>query len=184
MDKLIVGLGYRKRSGKDALADMMVEKHGFQKISFADPLKRGLREMLGLSDEQLWGDEKEIIDTYWGYSPRKMLQMIGTDLMRRQFDSGVWVKATMAHIRNSDHDRFVIPDCRFPNECLAVAMEGGITVNVHRPSLGPIEDAHESEIAGSRANWMATIVNKEGEPDLMLEEIERIIEEAYDGRWS
>jgi len=36
---MIVGLGYKMRMGKDTVADYMVRRHGFIKMSFADALK-------------------------------------------------------------------------------------------------------------------------------------------------
>jgi len=36
---IVIGLGYKKQSGKDTVADMLVKDHGFVKLSFAAPLK-------------------------------------------------------------------------------------------------------------------------------------------------
>ena len=36
---MIIGVNGRARSGKDTIAKVMIDKFGFQKISFADPLK-------------------------------------------------------------------------------------------------------------------------------------------------
>ena len=64
-----------KGSGKDTLADEFV-KQGWKKYSMADALKKGVQILFNLSDKQLWGDEKEVIDERWGVSPRYLLQTI------------------------------------------------------------------------------------------------------------
>jgi len=45
----IVALSGWKRSGKDMVADYLVQNHGFQRISFADPLKESVAKKFGLS---------------------------------------------------------------------------------------------------------------------------------------
>lgn len=57
--KLIVGLSGLAGSGKDFVANLLVEKHDFVKIALADPLKRICQEVFDFSDEQLWGPSEE-----------------------------------------------------------------------------------------------------------------------------
>lgn len=45
-------------TGKDTVADLLVNTHKFQKIGMADPLKRFTKEVYGFTDEQLWGPSK------------------------------------------------------------------------------------------------------------------------------
>ena len=75
---LLVG---KKSSGKDTVADHLV-KSGWIKVSFADNLKKSLQILFGLSDDQLWGDKKEEIDKEWGVSPRWLMQIVGTNILR------------------------------------------------------------------------------------------------------
>lgn len=42
-------------SGKDTVADFLVEEYGFAKVAMADPMKRICKEVFDFSDEQLWG---------------------------------------------------------------------------------------------------------------------------------
>jgi hypothetical protein len=42
-------------SGKDTVADHLVEKHGFVKVALADPMKRFCMEVYDFTEEQLWG---------------------------------------------------------------------------------------------------------------------------------
>ena len=52
---MLIGICGLAGSGKDTSADHLVAKHGFVKLSFADPLKRVARDIYRFSDEQLWG---------------------------------------------------------------------------------------------------------------------------------
>lgn len=57
--KLIIGLSGLAGSGKDFVANLLVDNHGFVKIALADPLKRICQEVFDFSDEQLWGPSEE-----------------------------------------------------------------------------------------------------------------------------
>jgi hypothetical protein len=52
---MIVGITGLAGSGKDTLADILVSKHGYVRVSLADPLKRICKEVFDFSDDQLWG---------------------------------------------------------------------------------------------------------------------------------
>lgn len=82
----IISLISPKRHGKNTVASYLVKNHGFIEYGFADAGKRGLQEMFGFSDAQLWGseEEKEKIDPRWGISARRMMQIVLTELF--QFD--------------------------------------------------------------------------------------------------
>lgn len=121
-DFTIVGIGYKKFSGKDTTADYLVQRHGFTRISFADSLKSACGIIFSFSDEQLYGDEKEVFDSRWGKTPREILQLVGTEGIRNVIDPDVWIKSAMFRMQrlNEAHpdkyNKFVVADVRFPNE--------------------------------------------------------------------
>ena len=102
MGNILIGLVAPKRSGKDTAANYICSSYGFKKYNFADPLKKGIKEIFGLSYEQLEGEEKEKIDPFWGVSPRELFQKIGTELFQyelpkifeqfKDYDRTFWVK--------------------------------------------------------------------------------------------
>ena len=55
MDKLIIGLCGLAGSGKDTIADRLVERYGFVKMANADLLKRMAQNAFNFTDAQLWG---------------------------------------------------------------------------------------------------------------------------------
>ena len=65
---------------------------------------------------------------------RYCLEYFGTDVMRNQFDSDIWIKilkreAKSAVLRN---ERVVIPDIRFPNEGKLIDELNGTLLTIHR----------------------------------------------------
>lgn len=87
-------------TGKDTVADLLVEQLGAKKISFADPIKRCLRDIFGLSQEQLWGEsaERARIDPDWGFSAREALQGLG-DGFGRGMHEDTWVRYLVSVIQ-------------------------------------------------------------------------------------
>ena len=80
MDRKIIGFLGKKHSGKDTAGKYMIEKHGFKRYAFGDPVKEICKILFNLTREQLTIPElKETIDKRWGLSPRQMFQRIGTE---------------------------------------------------------------------------------------------------------
>jgi hypothetical protein len=156
--KLLIGFGFRKGSGKDTACKFAYSKITYGTtlqpaiVHFADALKTGIgREVFGLSDAQMQDQTmKEAVDPYWQLTPRKILQLGGTEALRNTFSSDVWVKALLRRIANdSTHDVFLIGDVRFPNEFEAIRELGGFNVYLTRMPED-VEDSsnqHASEIA-------------------------------------
>ncbi len=56
---MIIGLLGKSKSGKDTAAVVLARELGGTCVSFADPIKRFCMKALGLTIDQLWGDDKE-----------------------------------------------------------------------------------------------------------------------------
>lgn len=117
MSELFLALSGVSRAGKDTVADVLVERHGFVKIALADEVKRILGELFGLSAEQLWGDCKNLPDPRFdsyryaidarypeatdvaerpeGLAPREMFQKTGDGWGRGLYEH-VWVDYVLA----------------------------------------------------------------------------------------
>lgn len=141
---MIIGFTGYARSGKDTAAGFLQEM-GFTLFHFADPLKEAARAIFSFNERQLYGDLKETVDPYWGFSPREALQRFGTDAMRNNFDQGIWVKALLRRIK-AHSGPVTIADVRFPNEAAAIELLGGLLVRVSRPGVLAV-NAHASETA-------------------------------------
>jgi hypothetical protein len=185
----IVGVAGKKRHGKDTVADHLAAKYGFVKIAFADPLRQIIgKQLLYLTDEQMEdGPKKEEIDPRWGKSPRRLLQVIGTDMFREVLDNEFWVRRCMyrvAEIWAKDPSaRVAISDCRFPNELEAVK-KVGYALKVERPDL-PIDDTHKSEMALHLVPddaYHSVIRANSGELDIIRHEVDLVMEKILHDR--
>lgn len=179
---MIIGICGLIGSGKDTVAQQLIDNHNFVKISFADKLKDAVavmfnwnRELLdGKTDESRAWREKE--DAYWtaetgrSITPRLVLQEFGTECMREGFFDGIWVSLTKQHILNNPDTNFVIPDTRFPNEAKMLYEIGGEVWRVKR-GQDPVwfriyqdvgvepKDVHPSEWAWAHTKFTQTIEN-------------------------
>jgi hypothetical protein len=179
---MIIGICGLIGSGKDSVADILVQEKNFKKISFADKLKDGVATVFGwdrsmlegkTSNSRNWREEK---DDFWSaelgkdISPRLVLQLFGTECMRQGFYDGVWVSLVKKHIIDNPKQNFVIPDVRFPNEANMIKSIHG---EVWRMRRGPdpvwfrmyqdlgIEptEVHESEWAWANTNFNKILDN-------------------------
>ena len=122
----IIGFTGKMYSGKTTLGNEMT-KLGYTKISFASPLKNIVGYLYDLSDEQLYGNLKEVVDPRYGVTPRYLLQYIGTDLFRN-WDPDFWVKIFTC--KYGDGGLYVLDDVRFDNESTTIKNMGGIIIKV------------------------------------------------------
>lgn len=148
-----IGLAGWARSGKDTVADYLVENHGYTKMSFAAPMKEAMYRLNPrITVNEVSNTALRIgIDVYgWDgikeRSPdvRELLQRFGTEVGREMFGDDFWVTAALKKI--PDGAKAVFSDARYPNEADAVKKLGGKVWRVSRPGVGPA-NGHASEHA-------------------------------------
>lgn len=157
---MIIGFSGRKGSGKSFFSSYLVKTYGFKELSFAGPLKKGLKHIFNLTEEQLTDPiKKEEFIPRLNASPRQLMQWMGTDVIREEFNNkfsyrgSVWVdnvREQIRRLRKENRDvNIVISDVRFMNEVDMIHELGGIIVNVITPrellEYGP-NDRHKSEM--------------------------------------
>lgn len=150
---MIVGLYGKKGSGKDTFADYLVSTYGFKKLSFATPLKKLCKDLFSLSDEELNDPVlKEIVIPKWNFSPRQILQKVGTDLFRNQFSDSIWIDIMKSKLdKFSADEKIVISDIRFQDEYdLIHSYPDSFIVHIRREESEILQDTHISE------NWRFT----------------------------
>jgi hypothetical protein len=133
---LLIGIHGKARAGKDTAAAHMVRQYGFVRTAFADPLKRAAKEMFGLTHEQTYSDElKEVLIPHWGYSPRQLFQLLGTESGREVFGEDMWLRrwAIDAERIENEGSHVVVTDVRFANEAEMIRKRGGVVVHLIRP---------------------------------------------------
>ena len=163
---LIIGIIGEKGSGKDTVADYIVEKYQFIKDSFAANLKASVKEMFNLSDEQLNDPSlKEVPDPRWNNcTPRQLLQFVGTELLRNQIGQIMPNIASNIHVHALEMrlsgKKIVLSDVRFLNEAEMISRNGGILVKiVRKSSVYSTNDAHASEVEQRQIKYDYLIEN-------------------------
>ena len=155
---MIIGVCGFIGSGKDTVADYLVNLHHFRRESFANTLKDAVSAVFGWDRTMLEGRTKqarewrEQQDNWWTnrlgivITPRWVLQNWGTEVCRNGFHDDIWIASLENKLRNSTDD-VVISDCRFPNEIQAIKQSGGIVVRVVR---GPEPEWYDAAVSVNR----------------------------------
>ena len=182
---MIIGLCGEQGSGKDTVANILISEYGFVKLTFASTLKDIVailfswpRDLLeGLTEEsRLW---RETIDDFWSaklsipsFTPRKALQMIGTDLFRIHFNNDIWINIIEnkigAMLKNNPNTNIVISDCRFTNEfSLIKQFSDSYIIMILREKNNSINKLyHSSETEWVNYNFDAILQNDNSIDDL------------------
>lgn len=138
---MIVGISGKMRSGKDTVAEYIVNKYGFEHLKFSTGIKE-IYDMVNYKEDD-------------GVKPRRALQEIG-QTMRRVIGQDVWIEYTLKDYDPSKNT--VISDVRQDNEFHALRERGALIILVTTSprvqkerlmALGETEDeymSHETEI--------------------------------------
>lgn len=141
---MIIGVCGLIASGKSSIADHLATNYGFEKISFADPLKDSLHVLFNWDRQQLEGDTKEsrawreqvdeALSKEFGreITPRSMMQEYGTEVMRNNLHYDIWCIIIKLRMLQHREKHYVIPDVRFPNEKEVIKSVGGELWQVRR----------------------------------------------------
>lgn len=142
----LIGIAGPARAGKDTIGTYLKDYHGFKGVFFAEPLKEGVRVMFGLTDAQLYGDEKEKPVDWLGHTPRHVLQTLGTDWGREMIHNDVWLLVAQRKINDLMGEGYsvVVTDVRFENETKLIRDMGGSIWHVQREDRPQVEK-HVSE---------------------------------------
>lgn len=161
----------KKYAGKDTIGTELVENYGYERVSFAEPLKRMIAVLLeecGYYEDDIVrmidGDRKEIpVPELGGKTTRYCMQTLGTE-WRDLIHKTLWVDIAKRKIEEHNHngDEVVVTDLRFPHEAKALREMGDAfqIIEVIRPgsSTGNGE-SHASEVLQDEIVADAIIMN-------------------------
>ncbi len=175
---MIIGISGKARSGKDTFALMLTEELNkryyppFVMMAFANELKTRCQEAFDLSYEQLWGDDKEVLDKrymkaseqYW--TAREIMQDYGA--FYRTIDGKFWVKNLFKVIEEKEYTNVIITDVRYVNEADYIINNGGYVIRVDRDSKDDVHNMqHPSEIElDNYKRFDFTVINNLGLDEL------------------
>lgn len=204
---MIIGVCGLIGSGKDTIADYLVNIHEFRRDSFAATLKDACSAVFGWDRDMLEGrtrssrEWREQQDPWWSerldreITPRYILQQWGTEVCRQGFHDDIWIASLENKLRKT-RDDVVISDCRFPNEISAIRSQKGIVVRVTR---GPdpewfhiAQHAPEQmstlypEVHSSEYSWASTdfdqVISNNGTLDELYSKINDLVRDLQHAR--
>jgi len=136
-------------SGKTTLATFMEESFGFERLSFATPIKSMVHTLClwsryeGDCNEFLMPQNKETPIPSLNYkSVRELCQSLGVDWAKTHLGEDIWVQILFE--RASYDKPIIIDDVRFPIEYEAIKARGGRVCQIIRPTA-TLPNSHPSE---------------------------------------
>lgn len=178
----IIGITGPAGCGKGTVADYLSAYYGYRGTSFATPLKKAVAEIFSIPRHLAFTEVRELkegIIEFWGLSPRRMAQLLGTEV-GRNIDPQVWVKNM--ELRTAEYLKLgmgiVIDDARFENEAAWIRENGGKVLHLSRPSVedGTEHKAHASE-AGIQPIGQDIMIRNNG----TLEELYSLMDDVMEG---
>lgn len=144
--KKLIGITGKAGSGKDTVAAYLGQAFNFQSVAFADPIRDGMRGMLGLEDKHFQHPGKEAVLPEFGKSPRQMMQTLGTQWARDCVNKDLWLILAAKKVKALHFEGFnvAVTDVRFNNEADYIRASGGSIWHVSRDGAST-PHAHSSE---------------------------------------
>ena len=115
--KIILLTGWSE-SGKDTVADILVNQHGFKKYAFADPLKDLCASLYGFPREMANTTEGKKTKWQVGYKTRTIRELLLETALqdRARFGDDIYCMDILTKIQIEKPTRVVIADLRYPTE--------------------------------------------------------------------
>lgn len=163
---MLIGIHGPLNGGKDTVANIiqLLMPQKFGRYAFAKPLKEALQVMLGFSSLQLEDRIlKEEVDPFWGFTPRKAMQLLGTEFGREMLRKDIWIKRAELEVANNASlgRGTIITDVRFENEAEWIrSRDDAVLIVIQAPDV--VRDhryTHASESGISSAPTDIILVN-------------------------
>ncbi len=181
---MIIGLSGYARTGKDTVANFLIEKYGFSRMAFADSIRDAL---LALNPSITLADMTNVPlssavrkmgwETVKDLSPevRELLQRMGTEVGRNLFGENFWVDLLLKKALDLGTN-IVIPDVRFTNEADAIRSWNGEVWRINRPGTEPV-NSHSSETDLDNYPFFSMVIENSSTPEELFLELTPIFEE-------
>ncbi|WP_030240757.1 hypothetical protein [Streptomyces sp. NRRL S-455] len=161
-----IGLIGPAQSGKDSVGARLRQRYGYQRVAFADPLKRAALNLdpyiptgYGVTVRL----SALVADVGWDYAKttypevRRILQHAGQTV--RDIDPDFWVRAAVPAIEAAERLNLpvVVTDVRYENEARALRNWGFALVRVTRPGAGATGETAKHRSETELDNWATAL---------------------------
>lgn len=182
MTGIIIGIGGYAGAGKDAVADVLEDSHGFYRTFMSQPLNAALCRLnpqievrhgvifryTELIRQLGYTRAKEFAEV------RRLLQAMGTEVGRELFGETFWVDQMRKYLGSyKPDDDVVVTGIRFPNEVDMIRSLGGMIWWVARPGYGPV-NSHISDSSLTHDVFDHVVMN-DGTLDDLEETVARLL---------
>ena len=174
----LIGIGGYAGSGKDAVATILEDSHGFYRTFMSQPLNAALCR-LNPQIEVRHGEVFRYVDliAQLGYTKakelpevRRLLQAMGAEVGRDMFGQTVWIDQLRNYLAAyKPDDDVVVTGIRFPNEARMIVELGGQLWWVYRPGYGPV-NSHSSDNTLTYEDFDRVVMN-----DGTLADLEQLV---------
>lgn len=191
---MLIGLVGKAYSGKDTVADYLVDKWEYKKLSFACHMKDITALMFNWERSLLEGNTeksrnwREQTDEWWSerlqisnFTPRRALQIVGTDLIRKHLNIKFWIIAMEKKLNSllESNMNVVISDVRFENEIEMIRKLGGKIIGLNRISddskMDQLIASHISENVDWHEKNIDYTIDNNGSKDSLFKKLDKII---------
>lgn len=125
----IVGLAGFAQVGKDTMGAHLVHNHGFTRVAMADKLKIDYCNQVGITIDQLAANKEE---------HRPAIVELSRQRKDESNDEAYWIKKLWEEVDNLPRSaNIVVTDVRYDFEVSWINANGGVTVWIERPGIGP-----------------------------------------------
>lgn len=175
---MIIALNGYAQSGKDTVADHLVQAYGFRKIGMNEILREACIALDPVIASK-WTSNGSVIDLHYsealdkyGYEQckaefpnfREFMQRLGTEFAEAIGHPELWVQVLLERVEPLED--VVMSSCRRWVEALTIQQAGGFIWRVDRPGTGPAND-HPSETEIDSWQFDARINNDAGIKELL-----------------
>lgn len=150
---MIIVLHGKCHSGKDTIANYLVEKYNFTRLAFADIPKQIIKQTL----EYIFDDTIEDIEIikdkiyYKQKTFRDILQRFSTEICQTIMGKCIWTDLILEQIQ--ENTNYIITDLRFEHEYNKVSkLKNVFFIHLFRPILNENQNENENHSSNQKLN--------------------------------
>lgn len=147
----IIMLAGKAGSGKDTLANYLIDKYSYTRYAFADYLKKKVSYKYNIPIDKLHTQEGKRSNIEINGSVYKLRDLLIKEALDKRMDNeNYWVNIVLKEIKNNDirQNNIVISDFRYPNEYYTLNryFSNITTINIIREISENIDDKSETSL--------------------------------------